>query len=486
MSLNIAPSHVTLNPCEKQRFTADQPNVTWSLSPNRGSIDQQGEYRAPWMVLLTRDITVTATDAATHQTGSSIATICSTPFWMASIATLWFVLFPALIALLFLVWPGNVAPAPVIVTVEPAAVTLSASHPQQFVASVEGATSQSVVWSASMGTITPTGLYVPPPVEADQSAVISAVSAADRTQSGTALVRVTKDATVILTSPVTSIHSGQHMQFKPLGPANIVWEVFPKHGDELKQDGTYTAPQHLTETERVTVTAFDAANLSHFASATFKLAPSAPARGGATWPPELRIFALVMIMGALGSYLGSSRSFVNYVGNRQFVASWGLFYFVRPSFGIGLALLAYLGYRIGAVPGPANTPPGDPYAIAFLAGMVGLFADMTLEKLKDLMTVIFRTPDDRKDKMAPQTTAPGIDSVTASAATGQLTVQGAKFISGAQVLLNNAALPTTFVNEGKLTAAFPAAQYPAGASVTIVVENPDKQKSAAKPIRVGA
>ena len=38
--------------------------------------------------------------------------------------------------------------------------------------------------------------------------------------------------------------------------------------------------------------------------------------------PETRLLLLVMAMAALGSYIHVGTSFVSYVGNRSFVASW--------------------------------------------------------------------------------------------------------------------------------------------------------------------
>ncbi len=53
-----------------------------------------------------------------------------------------------------------------------------------------------------------------------------------------------------------------------------------------------------------------------------------------------------------------------------------------------------------------------------------------------------------------------------------LTLAGSKFVKGAQVLLNGAALPTTFVSAAKLTATGTATQSEIG-KVTVTVKNPD-------------
>ena len=491
MSLTIQPSRVTLTSREKQQFVASSANVNWNLSPQKGKL-QDGTYQAPLVLVLSKSVAVTATDPTTGETAMATVELSSAPLWMAAIATLWFLLFPTLIAGVLICWPRAPKPPAISVTVSPPALTLAGSQPQQFVASVGGTSDQGVIWSASMGTITPTGLYVAPQLtaeQADQNAVITAISNADRAQSGTALVIVTKTAGITVTPPVISVKAGQQVPFQAIGPKAVTWHIFPESKD-LDSKGTYTAPSKIARKGKVVVTATDTANPAHLASATINVEPedgnSPDDPANSPWPLEWRHFALVMVMGALGTYLSASRSFVNYVGNRQFVPSWGLFYLIRPSFGIGLALLAYVGYRIGAVPGPSGAAVGDPFAIAFLAGMVGLFADLTLEKLRELMGVLFRTNDERTDKMAPGGAVASIDAVSVSAAAGKVTVTGKNFVTGARVLFNETELPTSFGNAGSLTATFAAAQFPAGTSVNVVVVNPDKQRSAAKSVVVAA
>ncbi len=105
-------------------------------------------------------------------------------------------------------------------------------------------------------------------------------------------------------------------------------------------------------------------------------------------------------MGALGALLGAMRSFVNFVGSRSFVPSWSFYYLSRPVFGAALALIVFFAYRIGAVSGLKSASPADAITAAFVAGLVGLFADTFLQKLKELVTQLFRPEDPRPDKLA--------------------------------------------------------------------------------------
>jgi hypothetical protein len=59
-------------------------------------------------------------------------------------------------------------------------------------------------------------------------------------------------------------------------------------------------------------------------------------------PPEIAsALPLVAIMGALGGLLNCIQSFGRYVGNRQFLRSWTLYYFLFPLKGAGLAIIVF-------------------------------------------------------------------------------------------------------------------------------------------------
>jgi len=313
-----------------------------------------------------------------------------------------------------------VQPVSVAVEVDPPTVTLAAKQMQQFFATVPNALDQEVIWSASNGTITPTGLYSPPAdATAGHSAVITATRSADHSQSGSAMVLFGDTSFFVIPSRV-DLKPSETVKFEARGAGKVNWSAFPGVGpggqappkatgqpSAVKDDGTYTAPAGIQGRRKITVTAVDASTPARLASATVNLLLDSEIpsdRVKFAWflvTREKLYLALVLIMGALGSYLAASRSFVNYVGNRQFAPSWGLFYFFRPSFCAGLALLVFFGYRIGAIVSPGGGSPADPAAAAFIAGIVGLFADLALEKLKEVVETLFRAKDNRTDKMNP-------------------------------------------------------------------------------------
>jgi hypothetical protein len=191
---------------------------------------------------------------------------------------------------------------------------------------------------------------------------------------------------------------------------------------------------------------------------------------------------LVVIMGAFGALLGAMRSFVNFVGSRTFVPSWGFYYFSRPVFGAGLALIVFFAYRIGAVTGPQGASPADPFAAAFIAGIVGLFADTFLQKLQELVTQLFRPADPRTDKMGAAPTPPAVTGLAVDQ--GVLSVTGTNFASGATVLVNGTGLHPTAITPTKITVALPDSLKATGTKLTVVVTNADGGKSSAVDVKV--
>ena len=104
---------------------------------------------------------------------------------------------------------------------------------------------------------------------------------------------------------------------------------------------------------------------------------------------NLRI-ALVVIAGALGSLIHATTSFADYVGNRRFHSSWTAWYMVRLIVGTALALLLYFAFRGGFFSGSAQSNAVNPYGIAALAGLAGLFSKQATDKLREVFETLFR------------------------------------------------------------------------------------------------
>jgi len=116
--------------------------------------------------------------------------------------------------------------------------------------------------------------------------------------------------------------------------------------------------------------------------------------------PEARLIFLVILMGALGSFVHAATSFVTYVGNRSLSPSWYWWYVLRPFIGMGLALIFYLVIRGGlvllsAVP---EVEKLSPFGIGAIAALSGLFSKQAADKLRDIFDNIFKTEEGKGDE----------------------------------------------------------------------------------------
>jgi hypothetical protein len=221
-----------------------------------------------------------------------------------------------------------------------------------------------------------------------------------------------------------TLTAGQKQHFYSDGDR---WMFSPSVGELA--DGAYTAPKLTLISKVVLVTAGDPNDPAKGGTAAITLS-SSPFWMGAiavfwclllpllavaffhVWPAALVTLAaspeagkpaaaqllwLAVVAGAIGSSLGAVRSFVNYVGSRHFAPSWSLYYILHPTFGAGLALLVHMGHRTGMAGASGNA--NDPAVVGFYSGLVGLFSDVALQKLRDAVGTIFGMQDQRTDKM---------------------------------------------------------------------------------------
>ncbi len=166
ISVSVAPPTATLGQNQTQQFNATVVNsvntaVTWSLSPNVGTVTTAGLYTAPASIAAAQTITLTATTVATP-TATATAAINLTP--------------------------------PPAVFVTPSSVALNQGQTQQFAASVQGSSNQAVTWSLSpnVGTISSSGLYTAPStVTVGQVLTLTATSVALPALTATATINLT-------------------------------------------------------------------------------------------------------------------------------------------------------------------------------------------------------------------------------------------------------------------------------------------------------
>jgi hypothetical protein len=89
-------------------------------------------------------------------------------------------------------------------------LTLPAAKTQQFLATVLNTTNTAVRWSASKGTVSPTGSYAAPNVTKNTVATITATSVADPTKTAKATVTISTAATPVVSLELLSPPTGSH------------------------------------------------------------------------------------------------------------------------------------------------------------------------------------------------------------------------------------------------------------------------------------
>jgi hypothetical protein len=109
--------------------------------------------------------------------------------------------------------------------------------------------------------------------------------------------------------------------------------------------------------------------------------------GGLT--AEVRLIWLVVITSALGSYIHTVTSFALYTGNRRLDPNWLAWYLLRPAISAALALIFYFALRAGLFSGATADQTINPFGIAAISGMVGMFSKQATEKLGKIFDTIF-------------------------------------------------------------------------------------------------
>jgi hypothetical protein len=116
-----------------------------------------------------------------------------------------------------------------------------------------------------------------------------------------------------------------------------------------------------------------------------------------TMENESRWILIVLLTGALGSYVHATTSFVTFVGNRSLVTSWTWWYILRPFIGSSLALIFYFVIRGGLLSTGTEAANVSIFGIAAISGMVGMFSKQATDKLKELFDTLFKTKEGQGD-----------------------------------------------------------------------------------------
>jgi hypothetical protein len=203
---------------------------------------------------------------------------------------------------------------------------------------------------------------------------------------------------------------------------------------------------------------------------------------------ETRLILLVLLAGAIGSYVHAASSFVDYLGNRTLKSSWVWWYLLRPFIGMMLALIFYFGFRGGFITGGVNTGTEgaanfiNPFGVAAMAGLVGMFSKVAADKLNEVFLTLFRPAtgqgDAKRGDKLGDSLVPNISSLSTNtgSANGGTTViiTGTGFTTGASVTFGGT--PATGVVVTSATSITVVAPAHAEGVVDVEVSNPNSQK----------
>ncbi|GGL83691.1 hypothetical protein GCM10010129_29220 [Streptomyces fumigatiscleroticus] len=128
------------------------------------------------------------------------------------------------------------------------------------------------------------------------------------------------------------------------------------------------------------------------------------------WTPGLlrdaRLFLVVLTAGGLGALIHTLRSLYEYVGNRRLKRSWVLMYTLEPFVGAVLALVVYLVLRGGLTTTMASSAEINPYGVAAVAALVGMFSRQTVQKLLAVFDTLLAPAEQTSDRMRPEPARP--------------------------------------------------------------------------------
>ena len=120
---------------------------------------------------------------------------------------------------------------------------------------------------------------------------------------------------------------------------------------------------------------------------------------------DLRLLAVVIFAGALGGQIHALRSFASYVGNRRLKVSWLVRYFLTPFVAASLSLVFYFVIRAGFFPTNTTAQNMNVYGFAGLAGLVGLFSTMAVNKLRRMAIELLGPLEKEEDRLRDEPNA---------------------------------------------------------------------------------
>ncbi|MEP6976600.1 MAG: hypothetical protein ABI948_00950 [Thermoleophilia bacterium] len=213
---------------------------------------------------------------------------------------------------------------------------------------------------------------------------------------------------------------------------------------------------------------------------------------------ETALIVLTAVMGGIGATVFIAVSFSDYVGNKRFERSWLWFYLVRFFVGPALAVIFYFTLRGGFLATSSSGSDINPYGVAAMAGLVGLFSKQAGDKLHQVFDALFQVDAShgdaaRGDGVAnPKPTISGIQpDITTTTETLTFTLQGTGFTEQSTVAVGTSetgdepaklvARISSYANETALNITLLKSDVAKPGQLWIAVTNPEPGGGTAGP-----
>jgi hypothetical protein len=125
--------------------------------------------------------------------------------------------------------------------------------------------------------------------------------------------------------------------------------------------------------------------------------------------PQVVLILMVLMAGALGALVGGSRRFLYFATRDELTKRDEWSYVIRPMQGAALALIVYFTLRGGYL-GQDPDAKVNPYGVAALSALVGLFTRHAVSKLTDVFDTLFGKPKEDVAPVEVKDAAPDADS----------------------------------------------------------------------------
>jgi hypothetical protein len=200
-------------------------------------------------------------------------------------------------------------------------------------------------------------------------------------------------------------------------PAGVEWHL--DYGCGKVIDGVYKAPRLLFWTRRVAVRArlgnecaaaaivvssvrtWVPLLIAYMAASGAALAVALvmswrEMASGGVRQDTLGLLRLVSLSGAAGAWMDGLNSLVAHLGARRFEPQWVPYYLARPVLGAGFAYLSCLAFCETLLGSLQTAGMRELFAACAFAGLVGLFTDTAMAKLKDVFEALLNPRTDSR------------------------------------------------------------------------------------------